>query len=104
MNARKNVQAPSYQPPKKAATNLKRERASDYGDPVTTNSSIISKRELPGKKRVTYDPLSPQLTVNGPTVAGATSVLPGWHRDAADPGSSVGSPAAVATHTWYTPS
>jgi len=65
--------------------------------PTTTSSSNIRLRPAPGSNNVTNVPDSPQLTLKGPTVAGATSTSAGWHCDI--PGSNIGLPGASPTHT-----
>ena len=62
-------------------------------------------RAAPGSSSVTTDPKSPHVTVNGPTVADATSVSSGWHCDIAPAAAAVvGSPGLLPTHTEYEPS
>ena len=58
----------------------------------------MSVRDAPGSSSVAYEPTSPHVTVNGPTVAGATRSSFGWQR--VMPPAVVGLPEALPTHTW----
>ena len=66
--------------------------------PSTASSSIASVRDTPGSRSVTNRPTTPQLAVNGPTVAAASPLS-----HSAAP-LLIGSPATSPTHTLYRPS